>query len=117
MKKTILIILSLFLFSITSAEQHNTRITISPPLVKLSNPSLKPIILSELTIDSQIISNIAISNYELVFYNPNNQILEGELVFSLFDGQNIIDYRSSKKPLGAILKHASTLFLPRGIKE
>ena len=92
MKNTVLVILSFFLFTSASAEQHNKRVVIDPPVVTIPNSKLKPIKLTEVTINSQIIANIATSTYELVFYNPNSQVLEGELVFSLFDGQNIIDY-------------------------
>ena len=92
MKNTILIILSFFLFASASAEQHSNRIAIAPPIVTISDHRLQPITLTEVTIDSQIIANVATSTYELVFYNPNSRVLEGELVFSLFDGQNIIDY-------------------------
>ncbi|MCF6189019.1 MAG: DUF2135 domain-containing protein [Cocleimonas sp.] len=74
------------------AKPISNRVVIPPVVIKLADPKLKPIALTELIIDSQVISNIATSTYELVFYNPNNRILEGELVFSLFDGQSVIDY-------------------------
>jgi len=92
MNKFIFIFLSFFLLSNSFAKPINNRVVIPPVVIKLADPKLKPIALTELIIDSQVISNIATSTYELVFYNPNNRVLEGELVFSLFDGQSVIDY-------------------------
>lgn len=92
MNKFIFIVLSFFLLGNSFAKPINNRVIIPPVVVKLADPKLKPISLTELIIDSQVISNIATSSYELVFYNPNNRVLEGELVFSLFDGQSVIDY-------------------------
>ncbi len=53
---------------------------------------LKPIELRTLNIDIKIIGNIAQTTYEMVFYNPNRRILEGELKLSLLDGQSIVEY-------------------------
>ena len=92
MNKFIFIFLSFFLLGNSFAKPISNRVIIPPVVIKLADPKLKPISLNELTIDAQVISNIATSTYELVFYNPNNRVLEGELVFSLFDGQNVIDY-------------------------
>ena len=92
MNRFILIFLSFFLLSSSFAKPINPREVIPPVVIKLADPKLKPIALTELIIDSQVISNIATSTYELVFYNPNSRVLEGELVFSLFDGQSVIDY-------------------------
>lgn len=90
--KKLLLALTFILFSQSVfANQHN-RIAIQPPVVKIAEPGLKAISLSELNVNAEVISNVATSTYELVFFNPNNRVLEGELVFSLFDGQNVIDY-------------------------
>lgn len=99
MKKQ-LFVLSVILFShffqhpfqhFVYADQHKQN-SILPPAIKISEPGFKPISLTELNINAEVISNIAASTYELVFYNPNNRVLEGELVFSLFNGQTVIDY-------------------------
>ena len=90
MQKILLSLLSiLFSFSLF-ANQHQE--SIAPPVVKLVEKGLKPIRLSELSVNADVIANIATSTYELVFFNPNNRVLEGELVFRLFDGQSVIDY-------------------------
>ena len=114
MKKQILFtLLFLFICNSSFAKRLPPSPLIRPPVVILPNPAkLKPITLSEMTIDSEIISNIATSTYELVFYNPNNRVLEGELVFSLFDGQNIIDYALQ---INGKYRHASVI--PKAIAK
>jgi len=90
--KKLLFVFVLVLFSQSLlANQHN-RIAVQPPIVTITQPGLKPVSLSEMNVDAEVVSNIATSTYELVFFNPNHRVLEGELVFSLFDGQNVIDY-------------------------
>lgn len=43
-------------------------------------------------IDAEVISTLVTSTYELSFYNPNSQIIEGELNFSLLESQSVIGY-------------------------
>ncbi|MEA2029520.1 MAG: VIT domain-containing protein [Campylobacterota bacterium] len=62
------------------------------PSLKLHDSKLKPVTLSTMKVESQVIANIATSTYELSFYNPNAQIIEGELNFALLDGSSVIDY-------------------------
>ncbi len=52
----------------------------------------KAIQLTELTVQTEIVGNISQTTYEMVFYNPNNRILEGELVFPLGEGQIVTGY-------------------------
>ena len=87
-----LVLLTVFLNSNVLATDPVRPVEISPPIIEISDPKLKAISLSELNVDSEIIDNIATSTYELIFFNPNSRVLEGELVFSLFDGQSVIDY-------------------------
>ena len=87
-----LVLLSVFLNSNALATDPVRPVEISPPIIEISDPKLKAISLSELNVDSEIIDNIATSTYELTFFNPNSRVLEGELVFSLFEGQSVIDY-------------------------
>ena len=53
---------------------------------------LKPIELRTLNIDTKITGNIAQTTYEMVFYNPNKRILEGELKLPLLEGQSLVEY-------------------------
>ena len=62
------------------------------PTIKLHDSKLKSVKLSSMHVKSQVVGNIATSIYELSFYNPNAQIIEGELNFALLDGMRVIDY-------------------------
>jgi len=89
--KKILLLLALLILPVSLFAQEDQE-TIAPPVVKVSVAGLKPIRLTELTVNADVMANIATSTYELVFFNPNNRVLEGELVFRLFDGQTVTDY-------------------------
>ena len=58
------------------------------------------------TSGTEIISSIATSTYELIFFNPNSTILEGQLRFSLLDGQKVVDYALE---INNIYRHASVV--------
>ncbi|MCK5895574.1 MAG: DUF2135 domain-containing protein [Cocleimonas sp.] len=90
--KKILFIISLLLFSSTNVANTPQAAMILPaPMVKIP-AGLKPIHLTQLNVETDIVANIATSTYEFVFHNPNHRPLEGELVFSLFEGQHVVDY-------------------------
>ncbi len=90
MKKIVLLLAILIFPASLFAQQHQE--IVASPVVKISEAGLKPIRLTELTVNADVMANIASSTYELVFFNPNNRVLEGELVFRLFDGQTVTDY-------------------------
>ncbi len=46
--------------------------------------------LQDLTIDVQIMGNIATTTYDMVFFNPNNKILEGEMIFPMTQNQTVV---------------------------
>lgn len=48
--------------------------------------------ISELSIDVEIVGNTATTTFDIVFYNPYNKILEGELSMPLKNGQEICRY-------------------------
>lgn len=52
----------------------------------------KAIQLTELKVQTEIVGNISQTTYEMVFHNPNNRVLEGELVFPLGEGQVVTGY-------------------------
>ena len=66
--------------------------------VRLPEPSVirsqgkVPISLNKMEIHTEIKENIAITKYEMTFYNPNDVVLEGDFEFPLLDGQNVIYY-------------------------
>lgn len=66
--------------------------SIKSPIIKLTgdvkktekNPSLKI-----LKIDVKVIGNMATTTMDMTFYNDNNRVLEGELIFPLGEGQSV----------------------------
>jgi len=56
------------------------------PVLKTGNQYLN---LTSLDIKVTIIGNIATTTYEMVFYNPSNRVLEGQLVFPLGEGHHV----------------------------
>jgi len=63
------------------------------PVLRITNDTTaSPIQISALDIDIRVAANIAITTFDIIFYNPNERILEGELEFPLADGQTITRY-------------------------
>ena len=60
------------------------------PGIVLQDPALIPIRLDAVKIDAQVHGNEAITRLELVFFNPNPRVLEGELQFPLLAGQQVV---------------------------
>ena len=60
------------------------------PGIVLQDPALIPIRLDAVKIDAQVHGNEAITRLELVFFNPNARVLEGELQFPLLAGQQVV---------------------------
>jgi len=46
----------------------------------------------KIDIEVQIVGNVATTTYDMYFYNPTDQILEGELNFPLGEGQKVVRY-------------------------
>ncbi len=60
--------------------------TQNSPKLKVKDKELG---LSSLDIQVNIVGNIATTTYDMLFYNPTNQVLEGELSFPLGEGHNV----------------------------
>ena len=58
----------------------------SSPIIKVGDKQLG---LSSLDVKVEVIGNTATTTYDMLFYNPTNRVLEGELSFPLGDGQNV----------------------------
>lgn len=59
-----------------------------PPVLRVSGAE-KPVRLASLAVRTEIRGGFAESSLDMVFFNPNNRILEGELEFPLAPGQEI----------------------------
>ncbi len=62
------------------------------PQMIVRNGADQPIQLRTVKIETEITGTIAHTTTELLFYNPNRRILEGELQFPLADGQTIVAF-------------------------
>ena len=62
-----------------------------PPLIKVAKAE-QAIQLERVEIHTVIAGSMAQSTVTMVFYNPNNRVLEGNLEFPLQDGQSIIGF-------------------------
>ena len=63
-----------------------------PSLDIVSSKKEKPLELSSLKIDVEVVGNIATTTYDMNFFNPNNRILTGELSMPMAEGQEICRY-------------------------
>ncbi|MCK5400293.1 MAG: carboxypeptidase-like regulatory domain-containing protein [Flavobacteriaceae bacterium] len=78
MKSTLLFVFAL-MFSMQVSSQEI-------PSIKVGEERLG---VTSLDIKVEIVGNIATITYDMLFYNPTNQVLEGELNFPLGEGQNV----------------------------
>lgn len=57
--------------------------------IDIQEEDLKPIEVAELSVEVEVIGNLATTTYDVLFYNPNFRVLEGDLDIPLADGQSI----------------------------
>ena len=66
---------------------------IPPPVIVVPHiivrPNYQPMTLQDLSVQANVIGNVATTTYEMTFYNPNPATLEGEFVFPLTDNQTV----------------------------
>ena len=58
-------------------------------LVKNENDEYRPLKISDLKIDVQVIGNLSVTTMDITFYNDLNRILEGQFYFPLSEGQSV----------------------------
>lgn len=63
-----------------------------PKLMVKGEKKSVPIELSELTINTEIIGDVAVTSMDMLFYNDSNRILSGTLYFPLNEGQSVSRY-------------------------
>ncbi len=59
------------------------------PVLKVDE---KEILVKKLKVETSIVGDIAFTTYDMSFYNSNNRVLEGELIFPLGENQSVIRY-------------------------
>lgn len=84
------LVFSILLSSAVQAETIMIEPQILPPSVRVEVGKADQMIeLKSLDMRSEIVSGLARTRVEMVFFNPNNSVLEGELQFPLLAGQEI----------------------------
>jgi len=78
MKKVLTLSITVFIIVFGYAQQS--------PVLKVGKQELG---LSSLDIKVDIVGNIATTTYDMLFYNPTNSVLEGELSFPLGEGHDV----------------------------
>ena len=94
-KHAVLLLGICLLFScaqVKKAQQHEPMPSAIPALRILNDTTASAVKISSLHIDVHVAANIATTTFDIVFFNPNNRILEGEFEFPLADGQHIVRY-------------------------
>ena len=59
---------------------------------KMEAAAEQPVLLDNLSIRIYVIGNLAITSYDMSFYNPNNRVLEGNFTFPLSEGESVVGY-------------------------
>jgi Flp pilus assembly protein TadD len=63
-----------------------------PPVIAIAGPVERPVVLQSVKVNAEIAGSVALTRVEMVFFNPNSRVLEGELQFPLLDGQSIVGF-------------------------
>lgn len=82
LKSTIMKTLLKFIFALLSISMYSQEI----PSIKVGDDKLG---ITSLDIKVEVVGNIVTTTYDMLFYNPTNSILEGELAFPLSEKQNV----------------------------
>lgn len=89
MKKYLILLCSAMTFLACSAQQKISLPEIPPPpaiTVSKLGEGESAIRLSEVKVDVKVIGPMAVTTLDMIFYNPNSRILEGDFQFPLAEG-------------------------------
>ncbi|MDR3112761.1 MAG: hypothetical protein LBU09_00110, partial [Endomicrobium sp.] len=100
MKKIFLALLAAFLLfgqasgfqklSAQDAKPSPNRVVIIERIPRIIvSPDRQPITLSDLKIDVEITGNLALTTYDMTFFNPNHTVMEGEFIMPLGENQSV----------------------------
>ena len=73
------------LFAVTTAP-------LSAQRMELSDRQAAPVVVQSATITTEVTGRIAVTTFDLVFFNPNGRVLEGTFEFPLLDGQSVVRF-------------------------
>ncbi|MCL2162391.1 MAG: DUF2135 domain-containing protein [Betaproteobacteria bacterium] len=60
--------------------------------LNVTDPQAAPVTVRSAEITTEVTGRFAVTTFDLVFFNPNNRILEGTFEFPLLDGQRIVRF-------------------------
>ncbi|MGQ0739714.1 MAG: VIT domain-containing protein [Bacteroidota bacterium] len=97
MKKTAFLRIFFLSLIISCAQVKNSQqfraVPTSMPVLNIVNDTTAAALtIQSLAVDIQVAANIATTTFDIIFYNPNDRVLEGEFEFPLADGQHIVRY-------------------------
>ena len=62
------------------------------PQLVIAAPTETPVRLQQVALRTEVSGSLAVTEILLTFHNPNRRVLEGELQFPLFDGQQVLGF-------------------------
>lgn len=74
------------------ATAQDVRLVFEPPRLTVARGAETPVQLQSVRIDAEVSGSRALTTVEMVFFNPNQRVLEGELQFPLLDGQQVTGF-------------------------
>ena len=86
MEKKLLVIFFMFLNIILAGK------SIDKIKIEIKETGEKAVVMDTMAIKVEINGDIAVTTYDMTFYNPNNRILEGEFSFPLQENQKVTRY-------------------------
>ncbi len=79
-----MVTLSLSAISLIGSAQN-----VIPKMKIIHEANANPMVLQELHLDIYVLGRTAVTTMDMVFYNPNDRVMEGEFEFPLGDGQQV----------------------------
>ena len=58
----------------------------------VADPQAAPVAVQSATITTEVTGRLAVTTFDLVFYNPNGRVLEGTFEFPLLEGQSVVRF-------------------------
>jgi len=58
----------------------------------VTDPQAAPVTVQSATITTEVTGRLAVTTFDLVFYNPNGRVLEGTFEFPLLEGQSVVRF-------------------------
>ena len=60
--------------------------------LQVADPHAAPVVVQSAAITTEVTGRLAVTTFDLVFYNPNGRVLEGTFEFPLLEGQSVVRF-------------------------